>query len=135
MPKRQRRIQKKNIFTNQGFSAFLLIVAVAAGIFLSGVFETVQNINPNQAIPDPNNKFNDPSGKESLQLKTIGFVSVTPPPTTVSNVDCQKNFNTEDKILVGSDPAPGGTANGGILRIWVNDEGAPYVATGEQVNI
>src|SRR5579883_1015120 len=119
--------QKKKItllFTNKGFSGFFLLVVIAMSIFLAGAFETTQTLNPQQVIPDPNSTFLDPTGKESLQLKTIGFITPTQAVATVSgSVNCaNENYDTEPGIFVGSDPAPGGTITNGALRIWINDE-------------
>lgn len=133
--KKSKKNHKKLSFKNKGFSAFFLLVVVAMSIFLAGAFESTQTPNPVQVIPDPNQTFADPTGKDSLQLKTISFISVTPPPSGPIKVNCQDTYNTESKILIGSDPAPGGTASNGMLRIWVNDEGAPYIAPGEQVDL
>jgi hypothetical protein len=43
--------------------------------------------------------------------------------------------NNESKILVGYEPANGETVGGdGQIKVWVNDEGAPIIAPGEQID-
>ena len=43
--------------------------------------------------------------------------------------------NNESKILVGYAPANGETVGGdGQIKVWVNDEGAPIIAPGEQID-
>src|SRR5664279_680662 len=53
-------------------------------------------------------------------------------PTTLVHRCPGPKSNSENQILVGSDPAPGGTVlAGGKIRVWVSDEEAPYIAPGE----
>jgi hypothetical protein len=55
-----------------------------------------------------------------------------PPPPTVCN---DPTVNTEPEILVGYEPAMGQTVGQtGQVKVWVNDEHAPYVAPGEMVD-
>lgn len=128
-------------FTNKGFSGFFVIVAVIFAIFLAGAFSSINTAKPVIGIMDPNNKFQNSTDKKTLQLRTLGFITVTPttPPSPITsapqNINCQDAINTESGILVGSDPPPGGTAiAGGKLRIWVNDERAPHVAPGTTID-
>jgi hypothetical protein len=49
---------------------------------------------------------------------------------------CTKGpVNTEPEIIVGYQPGNGQTVGGnGQIKVWVNDEGAPIIATNEQVD-
>lgn len=74
----------------------------------------------------------EPTGAQNLQLRTFRMITIPPSPTPAEAHACQSNhFNTESQILVGSDPGPNGTiGRGGKIRVWVVDEGAPFVAPG-----
>jgi hypothetical protein len=72
----------------------------------------------------------------NLQLKTFGYVTVAPTPTIPANSLCaNRSVNTEPIILVGYSPAAGQTVGAtGQIKVWVNDEHAPFVAPGEGVD-
>ncbi len=136
--KKQKKIKKLS-FKNRGFSAFFVIVVVAVGIFLAGAFESLPTTNPVQGIIDPKNNFANVTGKDSLQLRTLGFITVTPTQAQASSGSdtatglCQSGgANSEAKILVGYSPTTGQSVSaGGQIKVWVNDENPPCVGTGE----
>lgn len=72
----------------------------------------------------------------NLQLKTFGYVTVAPTPTPPASSLCNSRaVNTEPGILVGYSPGPGQSVSStGQIKVWVNDEGAPMVAPGEQID-
>jgi hypothetical protein len=116
---------------------FLLVIITSAFMMIGGQLPGMRASNPSgqQIIiitPTPQEK------KDSLQLLTFYGITPTPLPTSAPSTThgCQgAQFNTEPEILVGSDPGPGGTANtAGTIRVWVNDEGAPYIAPNEVVD-
>jgi hypothetical protein len=88
--------------------------------------------------------------KSNLQLYTFLGLTVTPtpppPPTSAppsgSTAPLQQpalcqhgGANDEAEILVGYSPAQGQSVGaGGQIKVWVNDEGAPIIAPGEQIN-
>ena len=57
----------------------------------------------------------------------------TPPPPPSLCTD--PSVNTEPGILLAYSPPPGvAVSTNGVIKVWVNDEGAPFVAPGEQVD-
>lgn len=148
MPTKKKRKHTKNnqlLFKNKGFSAFFVVVVVAIAIFLAGAFESLPTTNPVQAIPDPNDKFVNAGSKDSLQLRTLGFITVTQPPVATAaspgvagpppGLCTSGGANDEPEILVGYAPANGQSVSaGGQIKVWINDEGAPIISAGEQLD-
>jgi hypothetical protein len=133
---------KRKSFLNiksKGFSMVFLLIVIAMSIFLAGAFESIRTPNPTLGILDPNNPFSNLTDMKTLQLRTLHFVTPTPSPTPAAAAKpalCQSGgANDEAKILVGYAPANGQSVGaGGQIKVWVNDEGAPIIAPGEQVN-
>jgi len=78
---------------------------------------------------------------DTLQLKTFGYITLAPTPTVVPpNIGsaplCQGGgVNNEPGIISATSPANGQSVNStGQIKVWVNDEGAPIIAQGQQVN-
>lgn len=78
--------------------------------------------------------------QKRLQMLTFGgiYATPTPPNNTVPKADnaCPANLdNSEQNIIIGTDPAPGSMINAqnGIIRIWVADEDAPIIDQIDQV--
>ena len=110
----------------------LLLVSAAGFLFMGGKLpEESGPENGMQVIPITNTP--EPS-KRNLQLYTFGFTTAAPTQPIVTN--CTDNpSDTEREILVGYDPAPGTSAiNGGKIRVFVTDEGAPKVAQGTTID-
>ena len=80
--------------------------------------------------PTPGNTYSN------LQLKTFGYVTIAPTPTVPAGSLCaNRAVNTEPIILVGYSPAAGQTVGAtGQVKVWVNDEHAPFVAPGELID-
>lgn len=78
----------------------------------------------------------DTTNHTNLQLKTFGYVTIAPTITPGAGSLCrQGGINSEPYILVGYSPGAGQTvSNTGQVKVWVNDEGAPFIAPGEQVD-
>ena len=56
----------------------------------------------------------------------------TPPPPALCT---DPSVNTEPGILLAYAPPQGfAVSSNGVIKVWVNDEGAPFVAPGEQVD-
>jgi hypothetical protein len=72
----------------------------------------------------------------NLQLQTFGFVTIAPTPNNTGQLCQAGGVNNEPEILVGYAPASGQTVSAtGQVKVWVNDEGAPFIAQNEQVNL
>lgn len=137
---------KKNTslpFNTKGFSFFPLLIIVALSLLLAGTFQKIQTPDPKEGIPDPNSSFTNLTDKKSLQLRTLDFISTTPTPIPTVGITqatkpalCQRGeVNNESEILVGYSPANGESVGAdGQVKVWVNDEGAPYIAPGEQAD-
>lgn len=70
---------------------------------------------------------------EGPQMACDAGVDGGPPPPPPDM--CNFAVNTEPEILVGYEPAMGQTVGQtGQIKVWVNDEHAPFVAPGEMVN-
>lgn len=66
---------------------------------------------------------------ETSRVCDAGVDASSPPICT------DKTVSTEPKILVGYSPAMGQTVGmTGQIKVWVNDENAPFIAPGEQVD-
>ncbi|HVA96560.1 MAG TPA: hypothetical protein VND99_02805 [Candidatus Acidoferrales bacterium] len=72
----------------------------------------------------------------TLQLKTFGYITIAPTPIPSKNSLCvDKGVNNEPEILTAYSPAPGQpVSNNGQIKVWVTDEGAPFIAPGETTN-
>src|SRR5579883_1321018 len=81
MYKKKLRHKKKNFLKKTGFSEVFLLLAVALGIAFVGALSGIDTANPQQAILDPNQSFANPTGKETLQLRTLAFITPTYTPT------------------------------------------------------
>lgn len=80
-----------------------------------------------------------PGQKNTLQLMTFNGITITPTPAVKSGgapSNCaQADYVIESNIIVGSDPGPNTPASSSSnIRVWVTDEGVPYVAPGLQMN-
>ena len=73
------------------------------------------------------------AGGESAKGCDAGMEAGPPPPPPAVCTDMQ--VSTEPEILVGYAPAMGQTVGvTGQIKVWVNDENAPFIAPGEQVD-
>lgn len=71
----------------------------------------------------------------NLQLKTFGYITIAPTPPPPQGSICTSPVNSEPTIILAIQPAAGQTVSAtGQIIVWVNDEGAPFVAPGEEVN-
>ena len=135
--KRTKRRTKKlqvghagNIFVFGIVGLTMIVAAVTVGGFkkspiLSNNEEIVKVISPSPDIQHNN-----------LQLQTFGFITIAPTPQSYGNLCQAGGVNNEPEILVGYSPAAGETiSQTGQIKVWVNDEGAPFVAPNEQVNL
>ena len=117
------------IITILGF--LLAVSAVAVGGVPSELSPTggtaVKVVPPSQS---PNHNINN------LQLQTFGFVTIAPTPASVGQLCQAGGVNNEPEILVGYSPASGQSVSAtGQVKVWVNDEGAPFIAQNEVVNL
>jgi hypothetical protein len=112
----------------------LVVAASGAFMFIGGQLPSPKaNPNGQQVIvitPTPE------TAKNNLQLLT--FYGVTPVPQLQGHA-CQQSqgtlVNTESEILIGTDPAPNGTAlAGGKIRVWVQDENPLWISPNEVVD-
>jgi hypothetical protein len=79
--------------------------------------------------PDGGTSSSSPGGCMPSEFTTCD--AGAPAPALCTNM----SVNTEPKILVGYAPASGQAVGaGGQIKVWVNDEGAPIIAPGEQVD-
>jgi hypothetical protein len=70
---------------------------------------------------------------ENSKFCDAGMEAGPPPPPPAVCTD--PTVSTEPKILVGYSPAMGQTVGmTGQIKVWVNDENAPFIAPGEQVD-
>jgi hypothetical protein len=73
----------------------------------------------------------------TLQLQTFGYVTIAPTPTPAPSEGLCKEGGSNDEpwILAGYSPSLGQTVGStGQIKVWVNDELAPFIAPGQQVN-
>ena len=109
-----------------GVVALLLVLGITAvgGLPPQSYPNTGQVVNIITPTQGPN--YNN------LQLKTFGYASTV----TIPALCKSKAVNNEPEILVGYQPAPGQAVSAsGQIKVWVNDEGAPFIAPGENVNL
>lgn len=110
----------------------VLIAAAAAFTLIGGQLPQLNNsqVGSRVVVATP---VVEPTRK-NLQLYTFLGMTITPtiPPGRTTGCS-QSDFNTEDEILVGSDPAPG-TSTSSRIRVWVTDEFSPRIAPGEVVS-
>lgn len=120
---------------NMFVMAFLLLIFVLGFSFIGGQLPRpkADNTGPQVIIVTQPPE----QSKQNLQLYTFMGITPTPPPPpppVVAEYGCsQSQFNTEDEILVGSDPGPGATTSG-KLRVWVTDELSPRIAPNEVID-
>lgn len=113
-----------------GVLALLIVVGVTAvgGLPPDSFPETGQQViavSPTQG-----------ANHDTLQLKTFGYVTIAPTPVPSSNSLCNdKSVNTEPEILSAYSPASGqSVGNDGQIKVWVSDEGAPFISLGEIIS-
>ena len=126
-----KRLQKGSI---GGFFAFG-IVALLLGVALF----TVGGIQPSRMSQNGDEvKIITPTPdieRSNLQLQTFGYITIAPTPNAYGNLCKDGGVNNEPEILVGYSPAAGQSVGAtGQIKVWVNDEGAPFVAPNEQVD-
>ncbi len=119
------------------FFSLLLGGAAVFGILRSRTKPTpppvvVQNTAPTAPAPSfKTTKDNDPAQKQG----TFDMVQISIPPDAAGGLCEEGGANNEPEILVGFSPAAGETVGaGGQIKVWVNDEGAPFIALNEQVD-
>lgn len=79
--------------------------------------------------PTPN------QAKKNLQLQTFGYVTLAPTPNSVGDLCQSGGVNDEPEILVTYSPTTGATTTAtGQVKVWVTDEGSPFIAPNEQVD-
>lgn len=130
-----KRIQKGGV-GNFFIMGIVLLMLVAGAITVGGLPSVTSPREGTQV------KIISPTGDSShtnLQLETFGYVTLVPTPTNAppaSSQLCQAGgVNNEPEILVGYSPAAGQTVSStGQIKVWANDEGAPFIAPNEQVN-
>jgi hypothetical protein len=127
-----RKIQRGTIgnFFVFGILALLMVVGITAVGGLPSQNAPTSGEVVNIVTPTPG------SAKSNLQLKWFGYVTIAPTPTPSKSSLCNSAANTEPEILVGFSPGAGqAVGNTGQVKVWVNDEGAPFVAPGEKINM
>lgn len=111
---------------------FVLVASLVGFILIGGELPRMDNNKIGEPVAILTNPPEDP--KQNLQLYTFLGATNTPSPLPPIGNGCAKSqFNTEDEILVGSDPAPG-AATSGLIRVWVTDELAPRIAPNEIID-
>jgi hypothetical protein len=99
-----------------------------------GLPETTTKL-PNSPViiltPKPN------SAKDNLQLQTFGYITPIPTPVVAASLCKDGNINNEPEILVypNEQTTTVTVPSGGQVKVWVNDEGAPFISQNEQVNL
>lgn len=133
---RLRRI-KKMLFSGQGYIGFIILLMVILGVVLAGGISTFKNTQ----TPLQGTIFDDhpsPGQHETLQLKTLTIVTVTPtvPPVAVQPALCTNTqVNDEVGIVAGYTPGQGQSVGAtGQVKVWISDEHPPCVGTGETID-
>lgn len=138
--KRKKKILRKKVLKSRGaigsgMMFVMILVLIAGAIAFTLVGGQLPQLNNSQVgnsvvIVTPAKE----TAKKNLQLYTFLGLTVTPTvPPAITNGCGQSQFNTEDEILVGSDPAPG-AATSGMIRVWVTDELPPRISPNEEVD-
>lgn len=112
-----------------GVLALLLVLGFMAvgGLPSQNSSETGQQVNVINPTPGP--------AHSDLQLKTFGYVTIVPTSTAPEGSICQTTVNSDPSIILTYLPTAGQTVSAtGQIKVWVNDAGAPFISTGEQVN-
>jgi hypothetical protein len=127
-----RKIQKGTVgnFFVFGVLALLMVLGITAVGGLPSQMAPSSGQVVRVVTPTPGQNYNN------LQLKWFGYVTIAPTPTPAKASLCtNKSVNTEPEILEAYYPGPGQTTGStGQVKVWVNDEGPPIVAPGEQIN-
>jgi hypothetical protein len=131
--KRSAKIIQKGTIGNFfifGILALLLLLGFAAVGGLPSQISPQSGQVVGIITPTPGQNYSN------LQLKWFGYVTQAPTPTPSRDSICNsKAVNTEPEILAGFYPGPGQTVSStGQIKVWVNDEGPPFVAPGENIN-
>jgi hypothetical protein len=129
----RKKLQRGSIgnFFVFGVLALLMVLGITAVGGLPSQMAPTSGQVVNIVTPTPGSAHNN------LQLKWFGYVTIAPTPTPVKSSLCtNRSVNTEPIILSGYSPAPGqAVGNTGQIKVWVNDEGAPFVAPGEKIDM
>jgi hypothetical protein len=126
-----KKMQKGSIgnFFVFGVLGLLLVVGVMAIGGLPSQTGPTSGQEVEVITPTPGTAYNN------LQLKTFGYVTIAPTPTPAEGSICTSAVNSEPSIIVAYQPAAGQTVSStGQVIVWVNDEGAPFIAPGEEVD-
>jgi hypothetical protein len=114
------------ILATMGFVGFALV---------GGGLPETRTTAPNSPViiltPKPD------GAKNNLQLQTFGYITPLPTPAAAASLCQNGNINNEPEILVyPNEQTPTITvASGGQVKVWVNDEGAPFISQNEQVDL
>lgn len=139
--KSKKKLRRKKTSISRGavgsgmmFVMILVLIAGAIGYTLiGGQLPQLDNNNIGNTVivVTPAAK----TAQKKLQLYTFLGMTITPTIPPGNTFGCSSiTYNTEDKILIGSDPAPGMLADKGKIRVWVTDEEAPLVSSNETVD-
>jgi hypothetical protein len=81
--------------------------------------------------PKPN------KAQDNLQLQTFGYITPIPTPAVAASLCQNGNINNEPEILVypNEKTTTVTVPSGGQVKVWVNDEGAPFISQNEQVDL
>ncbi len=140
MMKNKKKLRRKKASIGRGaigsgmmFVMILVLIAGAIGYTLiGGQLPQLDNnkIGNTVVVVTPSAK----TAQKNLQLYTFLGLTITPTIPPGNTTGCSKSdFNTEDEILVGSDPAPG-TSTSSKIRVWVTDEAPNRIAPNEVVS-
>lgn len=113
----------------------MLALLIVAGMIAVGGMppDTFPNSGTvvNAVSPTPSS-----SSHNTLQLQTFGYVTIAPTSTKQPGLCQSGGVNNEPEIIAGYSPSTGQTVGAtGQIIVWVQDEGAPFIAPGEQVNL
>ena len=113
-----------------GVLALLMVLGITAvgGLPPQSYPDSGQEVIP--VTPTPGANYN------TLQLKTFEYITIAPTTVPSKNSLCNnRSVNTEPQILSAYSPAPGqSVGNTGQIKVWVADEGAPFISLGEALN-
>ena len=112
---------KKNsyyFFSNRGYIGFILLLMVVLGVILAGGVTHIGNTET-PIFGYLNNVSPSPGTKESLQLKTIDILTITPTPATNGFASCQDGIQGQECGILYSY-----AVENGDLKLFYDDESA-----------
>lgn len=123
---------------NRNFVFVLVGLVVGVGAIVAAVAlpKMVSPPAAPSAFPTPQAAPTLDEGHRNSQQQDQFVMSTIKPTTAAPSLCNDRSVNREPEILVGYSPASGETVGkDGQIKVWVNDEGAPHIAPGEQVSV